>query len=316
MANAAAATTVWNCPNYIGELYLIGANQTPFLNMIGGLQGGMVKTVQSQKFATAQPWGLEAASQPAITETTSKTAPTPTTYVRGQDDNTTQIFQEGVNITYSKMGNGDTISGLSLAGQPQPVQDEKDFQIQANLKQVNVDVEYTFLNGVYQAATDAGTAAKSRGIITACSTNAVAAGSIDLSTDLMDQLIRTMAANGAIFNNMVIFTSALDVQRLNDLYGYAPTDRNVGGTDIKQLALPLIGDVGIVWAPHVPAGSLLIADLSVCHPVFKPVPGKGGLFYEDLAKTGAAENGQLYGEIGLDYGPEELHGKITGLTTT
>ena len=30
MANVSGAGTSWNCPNYTGELYLIGANQTPY----------------------------------------------------------------------------------------------------------------------------------------------------------------------------------------------------------------------------------------------------------------------------------------------
>ena len=72
---------------------------------------------------------------------------------------------------------------------------------------------------------------------------------------------------------------------------------------------------GVVWAPNVPAATLLVADLSVCKPVFLPVPEKGVLFYEELAKTGASERGQIYGQIGLDYGPEEFHGTITGLAT-
>jgi hypothetical protein len=74
--------------------------------------------------------------------------------------------------------------------------------------------------------------------------------------------------------------------------------------------------LGVVWAPNVPVGTLLIADLSVCAPVFLPVPEKGVLFYEELSKTGAAEKGQIYGQIGLDYGPEEYHGTITNLSTS
>ena len=66
----------------------------------------------------------------------------------------------------------------------------------------------------------------------------------------------------------------------------------------------------------MPTSTLLIADLSVCKPVFLPVPGKGVLFYEELSRTGASEKGHLYGQIGLDYGPEEYHGTITGLTTS
>jgi len=50
--------------------------------------------------------------------------------------------------------------------------------------------------------------------------------------------------------------------------------------------------------------------------VFCPVPGKGLLFYDEVAKSGASNGGQLYGQIGLDYGAEEYHGTITGLATS
>ena len=53
-----------------------------------------------------------------------------------------------------------------------------------------------------------------------------------------------------------------------------------------------------------------------CNPVFLPVPNKGVLFYEELSRTGASESGQIYGQIGIDYGPEEMHGTITGLATS
>lgn len=314
MANASAAATVWNCPNYLGELFLIGANQTPFLNMIGGLDGSNAKQTNSFQFPVAQPWALEAASQPDITETDSLTAPTPTTYVRGQDTNTVQIFQEQVSVSYAKQSVSGEISGLSIEGN-QPVRNEKDFQISANLKQIAVDSEYSFLQGTYQAATDAATSAKTRGIITAITTNTVAAGSVDLSKALIDQLLRTMAGNGSIFDSPVIIVNALQKQRLTNIYGYAPEDRNIGGLNIKQIETDF-AMLGIVWAPLMPSDKLLIADMSVISPVFLPVPDKGVLFYEELSKSGASEKGQLYGQIGIDYGPEEYHGTITGLTTS
>ncbi len=46
--------------NYLGNLFLIGANQTPFLNMIGGLTGG--KSYNSFQFPLAQPWSLSTAT--------------------------------------------------------------------------------------------------------------------------------------------------------------------------------------------------------------------------------------------------------------
>jgi hypothetical protein len=197
----------------------------------------------------------------------------------------------------------------------QPVQNELDFQIQAHMRQIALDVDYTFLNGAYQQSTAANVAAKTRGIITACTTNTVAAGAATLTKALVDQLLRTMAANGAEFVNPVVFVNAFQKQKLSDIYGYAPQDRNVGGYNIKQIETDF-AQLGIVWSPNVPAATLLVADLAFCDPVFLPVPNKGVLFYEQLSKVGASEAGQIYGQIGLNYGPEEYHGTITGLATS
>lgn len=320
MANTNATATIWNCPNYTGELYMIGANQTPFLNMIGGLQGGMVRTVSSFEFPLAQPWALEAASQPSVDENTSLTAPNPWTYVRGQDTNTVQIFHRAVTVSYAKQSVtgaivADATTGLVDKNDNQPVMNERDFQITAHMRQIAVNVDYTFLNGTYQKATDASTAAKTRGIITAATTNSVNAAGVALSRNLLNQLIRTMAGTGAEFINPVIFCNAFQKQKISEIYGYAPTSRNVGGLNINQIETDF-AVLGVVWAPNVPTTTLLIADLAVCNPVFLPVPEKGVLFYEELSKTGAAEKGQIYGQVGLDYGPEEYHGKITNLSTS
>lgn len=318
MANTNNPATQWNAPNYVGPLYQIGANDTPFLNMIGGLQGGGI-TLASMEFAVAQPWSLEAAAQPAITETASLTAPTAWTYVRAQDRNVCQIFQKGISVSYTKQSvsgmitaNGTT--GLSIPGE-NPVQNEFDFQVQAALAQIAVDVEYTFLHGTYVLGIDADTAYKTRGIVTATTTNTVAAGAGALTKTLIDQLLRTMAGNGAKFRNSVIFCNAFQKQQLSNIYGYAPEDRNVGGVNIKQIETDF-AMLGIVWTPKITTSTLLIADLSVCRPVFCPVPNKGVLFREELAKVGASEKEQIYGQIGLDYGPEEYHGTLTGLSTS
>lgn len=305
------AATVWNCPNYVGELFCIGANKTPFLNMIGGLEGGNAKQSSSFQFPVAQPWALESASQPTITEDDSLTAPTATTYVRGQDSNTVQIFQEQVSISYAKQSVVGEITGLSIEG-VQPVRNEKDFQIAANLQQIAFDADHTFLNGTYQEAINAATAARTKGILTATTSNAIAGGAAALTKTMINNLLKTMADNGAIFENVVIFVNAFQKQKITDIYAYAPESRNVGGVNINQIETDF-AILGIVWAPNVPTTELLIAEMSVCSPVFLPVPDKGVLFYEELSKTGASEKGQIYGQIGIDYGPEEYHGKITGL---
>jgi len=322
MANDTAnIANFWNAPNFVGELFLIGANKTPFLNMVGGLQQGG-KMISALEFDLAQPYALEAASQPAITETASLAAPTPVTYVRGQDVSTVQIFHRKLGASYLKLatsrsisvvtGGANTTFTVDLAQAGQRVANEVDFQIDAHLKQIALQVEYSFLRGSYQRSTGVGVAPKMRGICTACTSNTVAAGAAALTTTMIDTLVRTMAGNGSEFTRPVIFAGAFLVQKLSALYGFAPEDRNVGGVAVKKIITDFC-EIDVVWAPQILATTLLLADMSVCRPVFCEVPGKGLLFYEELSKTGAAEQGQIFGLIGLDYGPEEYHGTITNI---
>ena len=44
------------------------------------------------------------------------------------------------------------------------------------------------------------------------------------------------------------------------------------------------------------------------------VPGKGNFFLEELAKVGAGTKKQIFGQIGLDHGPEWYSAKITNLS--
>jgi hypothetical protein len=314
-----AATTSWNSLNYTGELFLIGAQlrNKKFLSMIGGIDGANAKTYGDTRFPVAQPYTLASASQPAITETASLTAPTAVTVARGQDFNVTSIFQEQVSVSYVAESSGARLgaAGLAQIGD-NPVNSEFDFQLQSALLKVHNDANYTFLNGAYQLGTSAAVANKTRGIITATSTNAVAAGSVDLSKDILEEMFRTGAANGAQFMQPVIFASALDVQRISNIYGFAEMSRTVGGVNVSTIISPLAGEVSVVWDVDVPAGTILCADMAVCYPVFTPVPEKGLLFYEELSKTGAGTSGQLFGMMGIDYGPEEHHMKVTGLTTS
>lgn len=294
--------------NYLGQLFLIGANQTPFLNMIGGLGGGKVS--KSFLFPVAQPYSLTAASQPAITEANSVSSNTATTIVRGQDTNTVQIFQETVEVSHAKQSTIGEIGGISVNG-VQPVTDEYGFQKSAQLRQIAVDLDYSMLNGTYQEGSDATTAAKMRGLANAISTNATATSGATLTKALMDSMFATMATSGAIFENVVVFCNAFQKQKISDIYGYAPTDRNVGGVNIKTIETDF-GVVGIAYDPNVATDDVYAVEMSVCSLVYVPFDGKLMIF-EDLAQTAASKKGQWYAQIGLDYGAEEYHGSLTGL---
>jgi hypothetical protein len=91
--------------------------------------------------------------------------------------------------------------------------------------------------------------------------------------------------------------------------------RNVGGVSLQTFETDF-GRLNIMLNRYMPSSALEVVSLDECAPVFLPIPGKGFLFEEALAKQGAAERSQLYGEIGLKYGNEKAHGKILGVQMT
>ena len=93
-----------------------------------------------------------------------------------------------------------------------------------------------------------------------------------------------------------------------------PAAREVNGIKLSSLLTPL-GEVYLYLGECLPAGTALLLNLGVIGPVYQPVPEKGNFFLEKLAKTGAGEKFQLFGQIGLDHGPEWYHGKFTGIST-
>lgn len=297
--------------NYLGQLYLIGANQTPFLNMIGGVSGGG-KITKSFNFPVAQPWTLRAADQSTAvkSEATSITDTTETTYTRAQEYNTCQIMKYVYGVSFAKQSTTGEIAGLSIVGN-QPVQDENAFQKTAALRQMAIDLDFSFLQGSYVANNLSSTVAKTRGIKNAITTNTVAAAGSYLSKSMIQELVREMAANGAQFQNMVLLCNAFNKQMISDIYGYAPDSRNVGGLNINQIITDFCMP-GVVWEPHMPTDEIYIVDMSVINPVFCPYKGQVIADIE-VPVTTAKEGGFFYAQVGLDYGPEEFHGSITGL---
>lgn len=310
--NVTGAGHTWNLPNYSGELFTASQINTPFLTMIGGLSGGGLSTANFE-FPTYSDYDLPAASQPAITEQASLTAPTAEEITRGQSTNVAQIFHEAITISYHKQSNSGRLEGVNTAGQQNNAPSERDFQIARKLEKVARDVNYTFINGIYQKATSETVANKTRGMFELASTvNTVDAAAAQLSKELIDGLLLEMFSNGAKFENMVLFTNGSQKQKISQIYGYAPQDRNVGGVNIQQIETDF-GNIGIVLDRMVPNNQIGLFEMSELSPVFQPVPGKGNFFYEELAKDGASEKGQLYGQIGLAHGPAWLHGSITNL---
>lgn len=110
--------------------------------------------------------------------------------------------------------------------------------------------------------------------------------------------------------------SGLKVE-LSELYAnaygkFTETSRNVGGVNLTTVVTDF-GTLNIMLDRMVPQGTLTVLSLEQLRPVYLEMPSKGHFFAEPLAKTGATDRTQIYGEVGLEYGSEKAHGKLEGL---
>ena len=196
--------------NYSGMLFNKGNTLTPFSTMIAN----RARNTNHVEFTTGLEFTSEGGTQPAITETDSLTAPDPTYITRAQKTNVTQIFHESVAISYAKESNMGTLSGLNINGQVANPAIELDFQVAAKMNKIARDIEYTFINGAYIKAANDVTANKTRGMVTAITTNvydmsgaALRVWDVAIMMDLIKQ------ANGSL-TNLVLWVDSTTMMQL------------------------------------------------------------------------------------------------------
>lgn len=321
MGTQSGQGTTFNLPNYVGELFAVTPTDTKFLSAIGGLSGGEAVDHYIHQWQT---YDLPAAAQNVALE--GAAAPTASERTRSNVVNVAQIIHEAVEISYTKLatigqyastGAGNT-KALGIAGM-QPVRNELDWQVEQTLKKIARDTEYSFLRGTFSDPASNATGRQTRGILEAISTNVVANGGSPFTRNTFFSLLDLMFTSGMEDDGTVTVIANSDViLRLNDIFvedmgaGFQQADRNVGGVDLKTIITPF-ATLNVMLNRHMPDDQLAVATLSQCSPFFVNIPGKGFLFAEPIGKTGASEKVQIYGEIGLKYGAEIQHGKITGI---
>lgn len=164
---AQGTATSFAVPNFSGMLFAKGQTATPFSTMIGARP----LVTNHVEFTCGQEYNTETGEQPEISETASLTAPQPEMVTRSQLTNVTQIFQKSVAISYGKQSNMGTLQGINVAGQQANPMDELAFQVSRRMAKIAQDIEYTFINGKYAKATTDAEANKTRGLLTAITTN-------------------------------------------------------------------------------------------------------------------------------------------------
>lgn len=311
-----AIATSFGVLNYSGMLFNKGNTRCPLSSIIGG----RAKTTNHVEFVTGQEYTTAGGTQPAISETASLTAPEATVVTRTQKTNVTQIFHESVGISYAKQSNMGTLSGINIASQQANPMNELDFQVAAKMQKVNRDIEFTFVQGEYNKATTDATVNKTRGLTEAIESNVIAMASKPLGLwNIADGVKKVYEAN-APQDGLVLWCDATTMFQINadavqNGLTVIPAAREINGIRLSSVVTPL-GVVYLYLGEFLPKGTALLLNLDVISPVYQPVPGKGNFFLEQLAKTGAGEQYQLFGQIGLDHGPEWYHAKFTGIAQT
>lgn len=314
--------TTFNLPNYVGELFAVSPEDTPFLSAIGGLTGG--KPANATHFT----WSGYDLRDASATRQRVEGADAPEAEARARFSvmNVVEIHQETVETSYTKQA---AIGQFGALGAAHPnvqgvsgenaVTDEHGWQVAQALKQIARDVEMSFIRGTYADPATNATARRTRGILEAIETNAVDAAGEPLTEALILDLMQEVWESGGIGESetATLMVGARQKRNLTRIFisdrGFQEETRNVGGVNLQTIETDF-GRCNIMLNRYMPADTLVVASLEECQPAFLEIPGLGHFFAEPLAKTGSTTRYQLYGEIGLEYGNERKHGKITGLT--
>lgn len=301
-------------PNYSGFLFNKGQTKTPFSTMIGLHP----KFTSHCEFAVGQEYETPEGEQPAISEEASLTAPKAEPVKRTQFSNITQIFHKTVSVSYAKQSDMGTLAGINAAGQIANPIDEVDFQAVATMQKIAQDIEYTFINGVYHKATSKTDANKTSGILSAITTNVLDVNGAPLTYWLVAEALKCIYEKNAPTVDLVLGVDATTLLQLNydavqNKMTIVPNARNINGISITTVLTPL-GEVGVTLLQYLPGGTAVVFDPMLMAPVYQPVPKKGNFFMEPLSKTGASDDQQIFGQVGLDYGPEWYYAKLTNIS--
>jgi len=213
MADATTGST-YHVVNLVGPLFKLDPDDTPYLAISGGLNGG--RSAGTPIFT----WQTETVGAgAAVTGIAEGVDPTVATTDRAEVVNVCQIFNELTEITYTKQAATNRLGEYgagrtwSIMGD-QPVQNELGHQLELLTMSMARDVNWAFLNGTYQLPTDNTTGRQTRGIIPAITTNdetstAVGANwTFDFTGGAQEDLWTTSAAHGLSVGDEIQFIVA------------------------------------------------------------------------------------------------------------
>jgi hypothetical protein len=215
--------------------------------------------------------------------------------------NYTQILQKTIEVSRSKQK-------IAMYG----IDDLMDREIDKAMDELMM-----FLNQVpYYGKRGAGSATTARscgGLRTFITDNLTDASSAALTRKMIDDTLQDIWDDGGDPN--LIICGGWAQRKINDFYeGFVQTDRleDIGGIRISRLLHPVTGaELEIMTDRACPTNEMWI--LSTDHIAFYPFDD---FFYEELAKSGDYEKGEVVGEYGLVVRADKHHGLVHTFSTS
>lgn len=312
--------TTFDLPNFVGDLFNISPEETPFLSAIGGLTGGL------PAYDVRFEWQFYDLRDPSASRQRLEgaAAPTAENRVRQNAMNVVEIHQEAASVSYTRQAVMNRGNFGTLGRGASPVADELRWQVDQQLKEIARDVELGFIVGSYAYPSDNATPRKTRGLLEAIATNVKdMAGGVPDKDDI-NELFQIGYVHGGFAEGetRTLLVGPAMKRHLTQLFlavgstegVMQPPTRNVGGVSLTTIETDF-GTANLMTNRYVPDGTIIAVSLEECAPRILEVPGKGFLFVEPLGTTGSSSDVQVYGEIGLQYGNERKHAKLVDATT-
>lgn len=210
------------------------------------------------------------------------------------------------------MSNGDQVSFVELGG----------------ATGIRADRTYYVVNaaaGTFKVSATPGGAAIALGTGAPVYVQVSGTASVGVTVDMINAFVQGIFDNGGmtIGETRTLFVPSIQKTRITKAYATAygsnvngaigtSTGHTVGGVAVDRIETDF-GTLNLVVERAMPKDAIAGLSMEQVDPVFLSIPGKGVLFEEELAKTGATDKTQIYGELGLKYGNERAHGVMRGL---
>lgn len=213
-------------------------------------------------------------------------APADESKTRTKVSNYTQIFQKGINISY-------TMRSVLQAG----VADEYTFQVARRLQEIMRELDSSLVLGVSSSSQGSDTVYRSMGGIIEFASQAT--GNIDstseaLTLSVVNDMCKDIWDDGGTPNFILVSgkqkraISGFEQSARRSVY-----DTTVAGYVVDTIMTDLGFVLDVIVDPWVPDDTVVVGDINKVRVM--PLRGSA-MRAEDLAKTGASYKGQIYGE--------------------